>query len=150
MPSSTQRNTRLGAGLALSLTLRLHAFPHFVENGLALFQFYTTMSMRSKSTRSAPPRKIRAVRRMSIIIYIIYGKSQMYRPCGASLCSPQLLFTPLCTYNALVKHTSHIMVQFIHNTGLYCFLLSKFFSGSNRGGGGGAFRLMSNRYGPEN
>ena len=52
MPSSTQRNTRLGA--------RLIAYS-------ALFQFYTTMSMRSKST---PQRKIRAVRRTSIYIYI--------------------------------------------------------------------------------
>ena len=32
----------------------------------ALFQFYTTMSMRSKFTRCAPQRKIRAVRRTSI------------------------------------------------------------------------------------
>ena len=31
MPASIQRNTRLGARLALSLTLRLHAFPHFVD-----------------------------------------------------------------------------------------------------------------------
>ena len=51
----------------------------------ALFQFYTTMSMRSKFTRCAPQRKIRAVRRTSI-----YGKSQMYHLCGASLRSPQL------------------------------------------------------------
>ena len=67
MPSSTQRNTRLGACLALSLTLRLHAFHVSSLCGLALFEFYTTMSMCSKSMRSAPPRKIRAVRRTSII-----------------------------------------------------------------------------------
>ena len=64
------------------------------------------MSMRSKSTRSAPPRKIRAVRRTSIIIYNIYmenrrcivhvglrcarpnEKSQMYHPCGARFARP--------------------------------------------------------------
>ena len=43
---------------------------------LALFQFYTTMSMRSKSTRSAPQRKIRAVRRTSI--YTIPDVSSMW------------------------------------------------------------------------
>ena len=66
LPLSQQYPSSLVSSI-LSLTLRLHAFPHFVENGLAFFQFYTTMSMRSKYTHSAPPRIIRAVRRTSII-----------------------------------------------------------------------------------